>query len=78
MDLRVDEMHAPLEAIVEFPLATPTSKHLGLDDQLASPCARSLVDQKYCARNDGPKFFATSKASSGVFAAMLLGVAIPY
>jgi hypothetical protein len=29
-------------------------------------------------QNDRPKFFATSKASSGVFAAMLFGVGIPY
>jgi hypothetical protein len=69
-----------LQAGVEPALATTTGEDLGLNHELVRACRSkgqwsSPSDTGFC---DEPKFFATSKASSGVLAATLFGVGMPY
>ena len=73
-------MYTALETIVKPSLSTSSRKNLRFDDKILRAYRTRLVSLK--VTNEKllalPKFFATSKASSGDLAAMLLGVAIPY
>lgn len=72
-------MYTSLQAGVELALSTATSKNLGLDDEVLRPLIRLLrYTNSGSTWRHSPKFFATLKASSGVFAAMLFGVGMPY
>jgi hypothetical protein len=70
-------MYASLEAIVEFTLASTTSKDLSFYYKLVLTFGTS----KSKSRQEGLnllKDFATSYASCGDFAGILFGVGIPY
>lgn len=73
-----NHVHTALEAAVELALSPSTGQDLGLDDELVMALPELELDVQRHASKDAPKFFATSKASSGVFAAILFGVGIPY
>ena len=71
-------MHATLQAIVEVSLSATPSEHLRLDHASRGTCGtRQRLDSKRELRH-ALNCFATSYASCGVFAAMLLGVGMPY
>jgi hypothetical protein len=74
-------VHAALEAGVELALAAAAGEHLGLDHELVGACeARGAREHggRARARWHGPKFLATSYASSADLAGRLLGVGMPY